>query len=116
MPASRQPSTDCNSGMGGPLARRLFRLCLDRLADDGGDQAIGLDQPLGHALDVVEAYLLDDVVAPVDIVDAEILDLDPQELIGDAARRFETERVGAGEIALGAGELFRARPPFSKAP
>src|SRR3974390_3243633 len=114
MPASRQPSTDCNSGMGSLLARYLLRPSIRRLADDGGDQAIGLDQPLGHALYVVEAYLLDQVIAAVDIVDAEVLNLDPQELISDAARGFKAERIGPGEIALGVGEFLGVRPLVGK--
>src|SRR4029453_14513463 len=45
-------------------------------------------------------------VALVHIINAELLDLDPQELIGDARRRLESERISPGEIALGVLKLL----------
>src|SRR6185312_5074201 len=51
-------------------------------------------------------HCLDEFVALVHIIDAEFLDLDPQQLIGDARRRLEPERIGSGEIALSILELL----------
>src|SRR5262249_32241308 len=73
----------------------------NRLADNGDDEAVGPDQAFGHALDVLERHRLDQLVALVHVIDAEVLDPDPQELIGDTRRGLEPERIGTRQIALG---------------
>src|SRR4029079_3893483 len=60
----------------------------------------GFDQAFRHAFDVVERHCLDEFVALVHIIDAEFLDLDPQQLLGDARRSLEPERIGSGETDL----------------
>src|SRR4029450_11643585 len=88
------------------LTRRVRSLGSDPLPDNGGDEPVGLDQAFCHALDVIERHCLDQFVALVHIINAELLDLDPQELIGDARRRLESERISPGEIALGVLKLL----------
>src|SRR4029078_10865098 len=53
-----------------------------------------------------EGPVLGEFFSVVHIIDAEFLDLDPQQLIGDARRRLEPERIGSGEIALSILELL----------
>ena len=56
---------------------------------DHGDQQAAVEQPLGDAPGVVERDRVDQAVAPLDVVDAEIVELDLQELAGDLGRGVE---------------------------
>src|SRR5215831_5957247 len=86
----------------------------NRLADNGGDKAVGLDQAFRHALDVVERNRLDQLVTLVHVIDAKVLDLDPQELIGDTRRGLEPERIGTRQIALGVLKLLSGWASFGE--
>src|SRR6516165_1613267 len=88
------------------LTTTVCGLRCNRLADNGDDEAAGLDQAFRHALDVVERHRLDQLVALVHVIDAEVLDPDPQELIGDTRRGLEPERIGTRQIALGVLKLL----------
>ena len=89
---------------------RLFSRFADALgAADHGDQHAAVEQPLGHPLGVVERHRVDQGVAPLDIVDAEIVELHLHELRRDLGRGVEAEREGALEVGLRLGELLRGR-------
>ena len=66
-------------------------------------------EPLGGAAGVLDRDGVDHGVALVDVVDAEIVELDLQQDAGDLGRGVEVQRVGALEIGLGLGELVLGR-------
>lgn len=55
-------------------------------ADNGGDQLIGSEKPLGDPLHIFQRHSLNQRITLGDVVDAQILDLNPQELTCDAGR------------------------------
>ena len=61
------------------------------------------------AADVLDGDGADQVVAPVDVVDAEIVELELQEVAGDLLRGVEAQREIADEVVLGRGELRLGR-------
>src|ERR1035437_6944400 len=68
-----------------------------------GDQHAAAIEALGYPPGVLDADGVDQTAAALDIVDAEIIDLDLRQLGGDLARGVERERIGALE------ERFRSR-------
>ena len=58
---------------------------------------------------VLDGDRVDDGAAPVDVVDAEIVELDLQQHRGDFGRGVEVQRIGALQIRLGLGELGLGR-------
>ncbi len=93
-------------------AQRLSRQALG-LADDRDDQIVGLEQPPGDALDVVERDGADQRIALVDVVDAIALEQEAQELGRDLGVGVEAQRERTGEIALG---VFEFRRPSARRP
>src|SRR5687767_14525200 len=71
-----------------------------RLADDGDDKRIGIDQPPCYALYILKRHRFNEAVALIHIVDAEVLLLYAQELVGDLGAGVETQGVGTGQIGL----------------
>src|SRR5262247_2362514 len=86
-----------------------------RAADHGGEQA-AVEQALGHALGIGERHRVDQAGAALDIVDAELVELDLHQLAGDPVRGVQAERVGALEIGLGLVELLLGRAFLGEAP
>ena len=76
---------------------------------DHRHQHAAVGQPLGDAARVLDRHGVDQAVALVDVVDAEILDLDLQELAGDLGRGVEAQRERALEVVLRLGELLLGR-------
>ena len=70
---------------------------------------VAAEQALRDAADIVDGDRGDQVVPLVDVVDAEIVELDAEELVGDVAGGVEAERIAADQIALGLGELLLGR-------
>src|SRR5829696_114943 len=67
------------------------------------------EEPLRGALHIRHSDLLHELVAAIDVVEAEALELDLRELVGDLRRGVEAQGVRAGNILLGAHELCLAR-------
>ena len=80
------------------------------LADDGDDQVLALEQALGRALGVGERHRLDLGVAPVDVVGAQVLLPEAQQLVGDLGVAVEAQREGAGQVVLGVPSSFSVGP------
>ena len=81
----------------------------DGLADDGDDEIVVLEQPLGDALGVVERDGGDEAVALLDIVGAEVVLEEAEELARDLGVGIEAQRIGADQILLGVLELVGLR-------
>src|SRR6266851_6813552 len=84
-------------------------------AADHGDEETAVEQALRHPLHVGERHRIDEAVALVDVVDAEILELDLHELPGDLGRGVEAQRERALLIGLGLGELVLGRAGLGEA-
>ena len=92
-------------------ATRRFRRQSARPAGNGYQQA-AFEQALGDALGIVERDGIDHSAALVDVVHAQIVELDLHELGRDLGRGVETERIGPLEVGLRLLQLIRrwARP------
>ena len=64
-----------------------------------------MEKALRLGLHLVECHGFHQGVAPVDIVDAEILLLQAQQLAGNRRIAGKPQRIGAREIGLGLGEF-----------
>src|SRR5262249_7207005 len=80
------------------------------LACHGHDQIFGLKQAFCHALDVRSRNSFDLTIAPVDIVDTEMVELDGQELRSDFPACVEPKCKRADEVVLGSAKLLRGEP------
>src|SRR6516165_8685006 len=80
-----------------------------RLSDADDNEVIAAEEPFGDPPDIVDGHCLDQSVPAVDIVDAEIVELDGEKLPGGSCRCREVHRVAADEVAFGMGKLIRRR-------
>src|SRR5262245_23656537 len=76
---------------------------------DHRDEHATVKQALGHAFGVLERDGVDQCVALVDVVDAEIVELHAHQLVRDLARGVEAKRERAFQVGLGLVELVRRR-------
>src|SRR5262245_14853298 len=77
-------------------------------APDHGDQE-AIEQALGDATRVGDADRIDHAAAAIDIVDAEVVELDLHQLAGDLRRGVEAKRIGSLEERFRPVELFLGR-------
>src|SRR5690606_37567800 len=107
-----------NAALGGETARSSTRGGCGRTLGFGRESGTA-DQRYQHlcigqeairgAFHVFRRDRLDQTVAPVDVVDAEILTLDFEQLARDLARQSESERERADQITLGLRQFVGRR-------
>ena len=115
MPIPSPPVSLAESGCAFPSPRSTVNGLFLGFSDNGDDQAIGTQQPLGDPLEVIEGDRLDQIVALVDIVDPKILQLDPKHLARNLDARIEAQSVGPGQILFGVFEVLRTWSLFGHA-
>src|SRR6516162_9905285 len=71
-----------------------------RLSDADDDEVIAAEESLGDPPDIVDGHCLNQSVPAVDIVDAEIVELDGEKLPGGPCRGCELHRTAAHVVAL----------------
>src|SRR5215510_281469 len=82
---------------------------------DHRDQEPAIEQTLRHAPHVGDGHGIDHGAAAVDIVDAEIVELDLYQLSGDLGRGVEAERIGSLEIGFRLRQLLVGRAGLRQA-
>src|SRR6185312_15087813 len=92
----------------GLLLRRLCR-CSNRLADHEHQHLRAYKVAICRAANIVRGYRLDLGVSLVDIVEAEFLELNIEQIGGNFDRRVETQRIGTDQIFLRLVELVGGR-------
>src|SRR5215211_4409540 len=105
----RLPSPRSARRVGPSSCGRGSALQPDGPARDHHQQLAVAKRALGGAGDVGLRHRGDEAVAAGDIVDAEALEGDLGELVGDLGRGVEAERVGAGQVVLRLGKLLVRR-------
>src|SRR5690606_21122812 len=91
------------------LTYRRTVLNAGRLTDHRYQKQVGFQQFRRHPPDIVQGHRLDHLVALFDVVDAEVVELNSEQLCRDLGGGIEPQRVRTGEIGLGRFEFLCGR-------